>query len=54
MGLKGSFKGDVDIDEDVEVDVDIDIDRCFSCLKGGSRSVETLLNGIEIILVLTL
>ena len=48
---KGSFKGEIDMDIDVEVDVDID--RYFGSLKGVSKSVQVLLNGIEAVVVLT-
>ena len=44
----GSFKGDID------VEVDVDIDRCFGCFKLVSKSVQTLLSGMEAVLVVTL
>ena len=40
--LKGSLKGDIDID----VEVDVDIHRYVGSLKGSSKSVQVLLNGI--------
>ena len=42
----------MDIDADNKVDVDID--SCCGCVKGFSKSVHVLLNGIEATMVLTL
>ena len=50
-GLRGTFKGDIDIDVDIEVDVQISL---FFCLKGASKSVQVLLNGIEAAMILAL
>ena len=36
------------------MDVDVRIDRYFGFLKGGSKSVQVLLNGIGAVVVLTL
>ena len=44
------FQGDIDMD----VEVDVDIDWYFGSLKGGSKSVQVLFNGIEAVVVLTL
>ena len=49
------MKGDIDTDIDyIDVEVDVDIDRYFGSLKGLSKSVQVLLNGIEAVMVLTL
>ena len=50
---RAPFKGH-HIDVDVDVEVDVDMDRYFGCLKGVSKSVQVLFNGIEAFLVLTL
>ena len=38
----------------IDVEVDVDIDRYVGCLKGVSKSVQLLSNGIEAVIVLTL
>ena len=40
----------MDIDTDVDVQVDVDLDSYFGCLKGVSKSVRVLLNGMEAIM----
>ena len=50
--LKGSFKRDIDTDV-VDVEVDVHIDRYFCCLRGVLKSVQVLLNGKEVVMVLT-
>ena len=44
---------DVDLDMDVEVDVEVEVDM-DGFLKGASKSVQVLLNGMEAVMVLTL
>ena len=39
-----SFEGDMDMD------VEVDVDTYFGCFKGGSKSVQVLLNGILLVL----
>ena len=52
---KGHTGADTGIDVDVAVDVEVDVDihRYFGCLKGVSKSVQLLLNGMEAVMVLT-
>ena len=53
---QGSFKGELDIDIDVDVGLDVDIDlgcRYFGYLKGVSKAVQVLLNGIEAVMLQT-
>ena len=45
---------DIDVDVDVDVEADVDIASYLGCLKGVSKAVQVLLNGIETIMVLTL
>ena len=51
-GIDRAPKGDIDID--VDAGVDEDIDSYLGHMKGGWRSVQVLLNGIETIVVSTL
>ena len=46
---------DIDMDVDVEVKVDVNVDRYFGFekVKGGSKSVQVLSNGIEADIVLS-
>ena len=47
----GSLKGDIDIDIDVDVEVDVDLESYFDSLKGVTKSVQVLFNGIEAAMV---
>ena len=48
--LKSSFKADIDINY-ADAEADVDMDRYFGCLKGGSKSVQVLFDGIEAVMV---